>query len=100
MVDACDVKGWPVLFTKTLKKMAHTKVVQKGVLCQQHVNPRCRTVTSTSHLMMAHHSTTHLLLVSRALTKRSSLHGEEYLAGENTVIEEHRAPQGPRARSG
>jgi hypothetical protein len=54
-------------------------------------------VSSTSHLMMAHHSTTHLLLVSLAVTKWSSLHGEEYLAAENTVVEEHRAEQGPHA---
>jgi len=66
---------------------AHTKAVQKGVLCQQ----QCRTVSSTSHLMMVHHSTTHLLLVSLAVTKRSSLHGEEYLSAENTVADEHRA---------
>ena len=70
----------------------HTKAVQKGVLCQRHVNP--------GRLMMAHHSTTHLLLVSLAVTKRSSLHGEEYLAAENTVVEEHRAEQGPPARPG
>ncbi len=61
---------------------------------------RCRRLSSTSHQMMAHHSTTHLLLVSRTLTKVSSLHGEEYLAAENTVVEEHRAEQGPHARSG
>jgi len=50
--------------------------------------------------MMAHYSITHLLLFSRALTKRSSLHGEEYLAAENTVVEEHRAKQGPHERPG
>ncbi len=49
---------------------------------------------------MAHNSTTYLLLISRALTKRSGLHGEEYPAAENTVVEEHRAEQGPHARSG
>ena len=57
-------------------------------------------MSSTSHMMMPHHSTDHLRLVSRALTKRPSLHGEEYLAAEKTVVEEHRAEQGPHARSG
>ena len=49
---------------------------------------------------MTHHSTAHLLLVSLALTKGSSLHGDEYLTAKNTVVEEHRAEQGPHARSG
>ena len=100
VVDACALKGWSVLFTRTLKRRrAHKGRAERSAVsaaCQS----RCRTVSSTSHLMIAHHSITHLLLFSRALTKRSSLHGEEYLAGENTVVEEHRASQGPHARPG
>ena len=72
---------------RALKEMAHTQRRCRKECCVSSMSIQFRTLSSPSHLMMADHSTTHLLLVSLALTKRSSLHGKEYLAAENTVVE-------------